>query len=78
MVKVFAKKLATGGLLRIEYGPDSVNFSVYESGIYHLSNYFIYGTVVREVDPLSPDELKNFLAHYEQDVDNLFARLEEL
>lgn len=78
MVKVFAKNLATGGLLRIECGPDSINFSVYASGIYRLSNDFIYGTVVREVGPLSPDELKKFLADYEQDVDNLFARLEEL
>lgn len=78
MVKVFAKRLGTGGLLRIECGPNSINFSVYNSGIYHLPNDFIYGTVVREVDPLSPDELKKFLADYEQDVDNLFARLEEL
>lgn len=81
MVKVFAKKLATGSLLRIECGPDSINFSVYVGGIYHLPEYFnefVYETVAAKFTPLSPDELKKFLADYEQDVDNLFARLEEL
>lgn len=71
MVKVYFRKLVTGSLLKIESDDDSIEFSVYRGGLYHISGLL----EVDEYIPLNPHDLLEFLSDYELSVGDLFEKL---